>query len=84
MSNDIDDGGSAFPINSPSGTPERMPLRDGMSLRDWFAGKALSGFAGKLSENDRENLADRIKGGAIEARAAYALADAMLAARKNS
>lgn len=41
---ETNDGGPAFPLNSPSGTPEYMPARDGMSLRDWFAGQALAGM----------------------------------------
>lgn len=40
----IENGGAAFPLNSPSGTPDYMPSRDGMSLRDWFAGQLLAGM----------------------------------------
>jgi hypothetical protein len=69
-----DDGGPAFPINSPSGTPEYLPTRDGMSLRDWFAGQALQGLCaapGTINWDQRRH-----------AKAAYEYADAMIAARK--
>lgn len=36
------DGGPAFP-NHGDNTPD-YPIFDGMSLRDWFAGQALSGI----------------------------------------
>ena len=70
------DGGPAFP------TPRYVAVRDGMSLRDWFAGQALNGML-SYSRNDA--------GGSWystsetdAARAAYEYADAMLAARKES
>lgn len=70
----IDDGGPAFPGSwhpemgwSPRDTPE------GMSLRDWFAGMALSGILNrKCSVDDAKWTADD----------AYKYADAMLSARK--
>lgn len=82
-----DDGGAAFPSAPP------LPFDDGlrhggtgMSLRDWFAGQALAGIAGALTElTSRESsgtlLLDGITGGGA---LAYALADAMLAARVQS
>ena len=57
-----DDGGPAFPD---------FRWKDGMSLRDWFAGMAITAAYGCDDEN-KENIA------AI----AYGIADAMLAARK--
>lgn len=45
MSNSIDDGGPAFPIpdsHYPNGQVQYGS--NGMSLRDWFAGQALSGM----------------------------------------
>jgi len=72
---DTDDhGGPAFPVNSPSGTPEYIPARDGMTLRDWFAGQALAGRIGARSHMHDEAL--------LIAADAYRFADAMLAARK--
>lgn len=49
--------------------------RQGMTLRDWFAGQALAGFTVATNSN--------IEPGRY-ARACYALADAMLAARKET
>ena len=64
----IDDGGSAFPAMLPGGnycTP-------GMSLRDWFAGQALASL-----------LADTNTSGTVDAfaKASYTYADAMLEER---
>lgn len=67
----MEDGGPAFPRDADAFSRAQA----GMSLRDWFAGQALSGSA--LSDAGQS-------GGAMArvARAAYAVADAMLAARK--
>jgi hypothetical protein len=46
-------------------------MTDTMTLRDWFAGQALAGFASRPCYSDDEAAA-----------AAYRYADAMLAARK--
>ena len=72
----VDDGGPAFPINSPSGTPEYSPTRDGMSLRDWFAGMALQG----LCAAPGTAYWDQIR----HAKAAYEYADAMIVERKEA
>lgn len=81
MSNDpehMDDGGpSAFPIVFSDGSGS-----GGMSLRDWFAGMALSGviedhFSGKVQEDySTDELADGIS------ESSYRIADAMLVERK--
>lgn len=66
--NEINDGGPAFPL--------KEPMRDdseGMTLRDYFAAKALPWCIGQC---DPENWAKN------SAKAAYDLADAMLEARK--
>jgi hypothetical protein len=47
-----------------------------MSLRDWFAGQALTGMASISLEDG-----DMIMGWAAMAKASYRAADAMLAAR---
>lgn len=62
----LNDGGPAFPIDH---WPCHFP---GMSLRDWFAGRALAGL-----------LADHPPGATatLAATLAYELADAMIAAR---
>lgn len=77
----IDDGGPAFPQG------EHGDHIGGMTLRDYFAGKALS--AGISNEAKEWELtawfgknASCIKGEQIVAARAYAIADAMLARRK--
>jgi hypothetical protein len=71
-----DDGGPAFPMH-----PD-LSLHDnnhtGMSLRDWFAGQALS----TLVANDIANPHSFSDKGETIAGAAYEIADAMLRARK--
>ena len=71
------DGGPAFP--TPFGCGDQEPERSGMSLRDWFAGQAMTG---KIQA---------IRGGYWDARhmkqaaeACYKIADAMIAERENS
>ncbi len=75
----INDGGAAFPCvnyTRPDGPGVSiMTITGGMTLRDWFAGQALTG----MLANDGGN------GGLEErqwAEAAYAQADAMLAERE--
>jgi hypothetical protein len=58
-----DDGGPAFPVPSPSSYY-------GMSLRDWFAGQALTGLATSYPTT----MASHVY-------LAYLIADAMLLAR---
>lgn len=74
----IEDGGPAFAggLFEPQhgGSNDREPWNHGMSLRDWFAGHAMSGLlANKGDPDDYLTMA---------ARDAYRVADAMLAARK--
>ena len=63
------DGGAAFPLQDSN----TFTLNTGMSLRDWFAGMALQGYASNTDENCTapEKLAEW----------AYADADAMLKVR---
>lgn len=64
-------GGPAFPVSSSHGPA-------GMTLRDYFAAKALQGLCAHISgpkEKGRESPAQ------AHARAAYEYADAMLNAR---
>lgn len=72
-----DDGGQAFPTDS-SVYREGFP---GMTLRDYFAAAAMTGVVSMLTREEMLWLADGTKGGAPQARIAYALADAMLKAR---
>lgn len=74
----INTGGPAFPepfAISPTG--DTYPAYSGMTLRDWFAGQALAGMvaSGITIDMDGDVL------GIGRARTAYALADAMIAAR---
>jgi hypothetical protein len=81
------DGGPAFPNG-----PGSKIATNGMSLRDWFAGKALLGeiitSCSDATPESAEALADaaRENGQTVEERLAfnaYRLADAMLAERLN-
>lgn len=63
-------GGPAFPVSIPGAGDNGW---HGMTLRDWFAGQALSAFAKKIeSPSDAR----------IYAETAYYIADAMLKARE--
>lgn len=76
MSDEIDDGGPAFPKTDdrdPTTGEGIMRQSDGMSLRDWFAGQALAGML--AGENCTGEIAN-------DASTAYRYADAMLRARK--
>jgi hypothetical protein len=66
MTDKIEDGGPAFPIETTA-----TPYAPGMSLRDWFAGQALCG----LMANDEQAPES------VFAKEAYRMADAMIAAR---
>lgn len=76
-------GGPAFPVADfdmqtfqPKNIEEHKRLLSGMSLRDYFAAKALQGYlASCASDFEPVEFATAI------ARDAYFLADAMLAAR---
>ena len=65
-------GGPAFPLQSIG--PEFAPGYAGMSLRDYFAAKAMQGLLAVELKPDVEN--EDI------AEVAYAIADAMLAERE--
>ena len=83
---DNNDGGSAFPfgqISEQTGQPINGYFSPGMTIRDWFAGMAVSGeniaisimvASGKVPTPNDWN-GDVVKG-------AYAIADAMIAARE--
>ena len=85
----VNDGGSAFPVVASTGDPrDGVYCRDGMSLRDYFAGQAIAGvFACIVSTDACTALlkASASAGKSIEdlvAKSAYQFADAMLAARE--
>jgi hypothetical protein len=76
----INDGGPAFPCvyySEPIGSiGPQFTIKGGMTLRDYFAGKALQGMiASCTQQNWQEEYA---------AKASYQLADAMLKAREKA
>lgn len=75
----INDGGLAFPFQVSNG-PDMHEPSYGMSLRDWFAGQALSGIAGSVCSDGSDFI--HAGGPAVAARWAYSFADAMLAVRE--
>ena len=68
----IDDGGPAYP-HGYSAQANSMP---GMSLRDHFAGQAMMGWVASYGPEDGRPNPESC------AEIAYAVADAMIAARK--
>lgn len=71
------DGGPAFPIPLNKGELfDGLGPADGMSLRDWFAGKVLEGFMSR--KETHQFLGDSV----IIAGSCYVFADAMLAERE--
>lgn len=68
--NNINDGGSAFPYNRDVSNAQEWQEVEGMTLRDYFAGQALSNIAIDYS----------CKPAAL-AQWAYCLADAMIEQR---
>lgn len=81
MTNEIEDGGPAFPCSVYDGAW-------GMTLRDWYAGMALQGL---LSEGLRDAANNALATGLCSkddtvsdgvSKLSYTLADAMLEARK--
>ena len=77
------DGGPAFPFATHTQDQRGIPIahiRDGMTLRDYFAAKALSGI-GVLPWSERGSMDGFAEYCSASARTAYAVADAMLAER---
>ena len=72
------DGGPAFPIPRFHTWQDEVP---GMSLRDWFAGQALVANVGPLQSLGEIAKMDSRRYMVARVEAAYAYADAMLAAR---
>ena len=79
---EVDLGGPAFPQTEASWyrPPEdKLPVPSGMSLRDWFAGQALSG-----SRHSKWERADDGETAEAVAKWCYRLADAVLAERRKA
>ena len=73
----INDGGPAFPLQSIG--PDFAPGYAGMTLRDYFAAKAMQAMlSGHFAKYGHEDYWPRPE----IAAEAYEMADAMLAARK--
>lgn len=71
-----DNGGAAFPVLPPQDTAAGIATgypfpESGMSLRDYFAAKAMQGYIVGTEEPDCDHIAN----------VAYEMADAMLKAR---
>lgn len=92
MADKINDGGPAFPrpvselriAGDESRQAEQWDGQDGMTLRDYFAAKALAGQLASDAHPDvvLERLMDSPAKIADRAKFAYQLADAMLAERE--
>lgn len=80
MSNTQNDGGPAFPceyvLHRPGNVGNSAPIMEhspGMYLRDWFAGRYITGaWSVDPNADERQEMASQ----------AYAFADAMIAARE--
>lgn len=71
-----DDGGQAFPQPVTVGPNDDLyPAYPGMTLRDWFAGQALTGLVAFDRPHAEGNKPEHF------GRWAYAIADAMIAER---
>lgn len=77
--NMINDGGPAFPVWELNGKDIPEMTGFGMTLRDYFAAKAMQGFITIVTNNGEERLIDVPQ----LAKSAYSIADAMLKAREN-
>ena len=79
-----DDGGSAFPLQASFAGGEYFPGTDGMSLRDYFAAKAIQSIL-SIGDANANMFLSKPRGRELTqwlAEDAYAYADAMLEARK--
>jgi hypothetical protein len=75
----MNDGGPAFPESAPNQQGRYETFQKGMSLRDWFAGKALEAILIAQPHLPKEAIA---KTPQDIPTAAYYYADAMLKARE--
>lgn len=82
MSAPINDGGPAFPWEDIKHTTGEPNPSSGMTLRDWFAGKALPAVIAGMQSGEIGRHPVAGIGASGFAASAYDIADAMLAARK--
>ena len=73
MSDTINNGGPAFPTENEAQTGTSTWRYEGMTLRDYFAAKAMQALVSDHRRINRDDIA----------LAAYDIADAMLRARGN-
>ena len=84
----IKDGGPAFPCSeerwiNPMNIKEGTYYPDGMTLRDYFAAKALQSFMlWSLDQRPFKDYDTAAKAAAAYAKSSYSIADAMLKARE--
>ncbi len=78
MSDNINNGGPAFPLATSSGANK---WAQGMTLRDYFAAQALCGDMASQDEDFRFYVSDRENVIVERAVLCYRFADAMLKAR---
>jgi len=89
----MNDGGAAFPYSFDVPQEEIHFMNKGMSLRDWFAGKALQGLLSKGGKPvypdelqlalDRGDSVDFYFGSVSLQKVTYSIADAMLKERES-
>lgn len=72
-----DNGGAAFPF-SPSDQSTSHMATNGMSLRDWFAGQAMTAFYSSFDQREGRTSLNDLR---ADAWLFFEIADAMLAAR---
>lgn len=82
MSDKIKDGGPAFPTSEQQGDNPEFITIGGMSLRDYFAAKAMQGMISAHNQNGEWTGCGDIKMNEILSETAYSIADAMLKARE--
>lgn len=86
MSNNIDDGGRAFPVPNDA----NVNGQEGMTLRDWFAGQALAGFMtlpdDRCFRSSKSQTLEEFRASCAQqdSEAMYRIADAMLRARRTT
>ena len=76
MSETMKDGGMAFPVSNSMGD-----IYSGMSMRDYFAATALQGIVGNSDFLVEAQKHDWLEVPQAASKAAYEIADAMLAER---
>jgi len=87
LSGKINDGGPAFPhLHNHCQRVNETEHHEGLSVRDWFAGQVISALIASMERGSNAMLVKRsgIAPSAAAAEMAYAIADAMLAAREKA